>query len=131
MSFQKYQSDSYCAGGRHRSATTKFYGDLSSKISKVIIGYCLCIRKKFKIIFDKTIQAEGPGSFFNSLGRFSAKAGKKLANIVVKNPGRPLEIISIIATAAATKGPKAALSSLPGKISFNHTGSGLYLPRLA
>ena len=35
MSFQKFKSDSYCVGGRHRSATVKIYGDITSKGSKV------------------------------------------------------------------------------------------------
>ena len=39
MSFQRFKSDSYCVGGRHRSATTNIYGDITSKGSKVLIGY--------------------------------------------------------------------------------------------
>ena len=31
MSFQIFKSDSYCVGGRHRSATTKLHGDITSK----------------------------------------------------------------------------------------------------
>ena len=46
MTFQKFKSDSYCVGGRHRSATVKTYGDITSKGSKVLIGYCsICSRK--------------------------------------------------------------------------------------
>ena len=30
MSFRKFENDSYCVGGRHRSATTKIYGNLTS-----------------------------------------------------------------------------------------------------
>ena len=40
MSFQKFKSDSYCVGGRHRSATKNIYVDITSKGSKVLIGYC-------------------------------------------------------------------------------------------
>ena len=40
MSFPKFEINSYCVGGRHRSATTKFYGDITTKGSKVLIGYC-------------------------------------------------------------------------------------------
>ena len=72
------------------------------------------------IVSDNTIQAEGLGSFFKNLGKISAKAGKKLATNVIKNPGRASEITSNIATAAATKSPKAALSSLPEVINFYH-----------
>ena len=38
MSFPKFKSDSYCVGGGHRSATVKFHGDITSKVSKVLIG---------------------------------------------------------------------------------------------
>ena len=130
MSFNKFKSDSYCVGGRHRSATVKIYGDITSKGSKVLIGYCsICNRKKSMTVSDNTIKAEGLGSFFKNLGKISAKAGKKLATNVLKNPGRALEITSNIATAAATKSPKAVLSTLPEVINFYHTGKGLYLPR--
>ena len=47
MSFQKIKSDSYCVGDRLRSATTKTFGDITSKGSKVLIGFCsICNRKK-------------------------------------------------------------------------------------
>ena len=65
MSFQKFKSASYCVGGRHRSATIKNYGDITSKGSKVLIGYCsVCNRKKSMTVSDNTIKAEGLGSFF-------------------------------------------------------------------
>ena len=38
MSFQKFKSDSYCVGGRYRSATKNIYGDIFSKGSKEVIG---------------------------------------------------------------------------------------------
>ena len=128
MSFQKFKSDSYCVGGRHRSATKNIYGDITSKGSKLPIGFCsICNRKKSVTVSDNTIKAEGLGSFFRNLGKISAKAGKKLATNVIKNPGRALEITSNISTAAATKSPKAALSTLPEVINFYHTGKDLYL----
>ena len=46
MSFQKFESDSYCVGGRHQSATVKIYGDITSKGSKVLIGYCSIFYRK-------------------------------------------------------------------------------------
>ena len=128
MSFQKFENDSYCVGGRHRSATTKIYGNITSKGNKVIIGYCsICNGKKSMTVSDNTIKAEGLGSFFKNLGKISAKAGKKLAKNVISNPGRALDLTAKIATAAATKSPKAALSTLPEVINFYHTGKGLYL----
>ena len=38
MSFPKIKSDSYCVGGRHRSATVKFHADIAIEVSKVLIG---------------------------------------------------------------------------------------------
>ena len=76
---------------------------------------------------DKTIQAEGLGSFFEILGNVSAKAGKKIATIVLGNPARALEIGANVATAATSRNPKAALSTLPEAIKFYHEGRRLYL----
>ena len=47
MTFNKNKRDSYCVGERHRSATVKIYGNITSKGSKVLICYCsICNRKK-------------------------------------------------------------------------------------
>ena len=47
MSFNEFKRDSYCVFGRHRSSTVKIYGDITSKGSKVLIGYCsICNREK-------------------------------------------------------------------------------------
>ena len=83
------------------------------------------------IVSDNTFQAEGLGDFFKNLGKVSSEAAKKLARNALKNPSRFLEIGAIVATAAASRSPKAALSTLPEVISFYHTGKGLYLPRFA
>ena len=87
----------------------------------------ICNRKKSMIVSDNTIKAEGLASFFKNLGKISAEAGQKLAKNVLSNPARALEITSNIATAAASKNPKAALSTLPEVINFYHTGKGVYL----
>ena len=85
MSFNKYKSDSYCVGGRHKSATVKIYGDITSKGSKVLIGYCsICNRKKSMTVSDNTIKAEGLGSFLKNLGKISTKAGKKISKKCIK-----------------------------------------------
>ena len=128
MSFQKFESNSYCVGGKHYSRTTNIKGDITSNGRKMLIGKCsICNRKKSMLVSDNTIKAEGLGKFFKNLGKASAKAGKKLATKVLKNPGRALEIGANLATAVATKSPKAALSTLPEVINFYHTGKGLYL----
>ena len=79
------------------------------------------------IVSDNVIQAEGLGDFFKNLGKASSKAAKKLARNALKNPARFLEIGANVATAAVSKNPKAALSTLPEVIKFYHTGKGLYL----
>ena len=128
MSFQKFKSESYCVGGRLRSATVKIYGDITSKGGKVLVGYCsICNRKKSMTVSDNTIKAEGLSSFFKNLGKLSAKAGKKLATNVLKNPGRALEIGANVATAAASRNPKNVLPALPEVINFYHKGRGVYL----
>ena len=133
MSSKKFETDSYCVGGRHKSGTKNIVGEIrnnkkTGKEVKLLVGKCMiCDRKKSMIVSDSVIQAEGLGSFFKNLGKLSAKAGKKLAKNVLKNPSRALEIGANIATAAATKSPKAALSTLPEVINFYHTGKGLYL----
>ena len=131
MSFEKFRSDSYCVGGRHRPATKNVYGDITSKGSKVIFGYCsICSRKKSMTVSDNTMKAEGLGSFFKKLGKISAKAGEKIPTNAVKKPATFLEIGANVATAAASRNPKAALLTLPEVNNFYHTGKGLYLGKI-
>ena len=131
MTFNKFKTDSYCVGGRHKSSTKNLVGEITinkktGKEVKLLVGRCVvCDRKKTMIVSDNVIQAEGLDGFFKNLGKISAKAGKKLAKNVISNPGRALDLTAKIATAAATKSPKAALSTLPEVINFYHTGKGL------
>ena len=119
MSFKKFNSASYSVGGRHRSSAVKICGNISSKGSKVLIGYCSASnRKKRRIVSYNKIKAEGLGSFFKTLGRLSAKAGKKIATNALKNPGRFLEIGANVATAAVSRNPEAVLSLLTEVINF-------------
>ena len=133
MSSQKFKTDSYCVGGRHRSGTKNIVGEIrnnkkTGKEVKLLVGKCMiCDRKKSMIVSDNVIQAEGLGNFFKNLGKVSAKAGKKLAKNVLSNPGRALDLTSKIATAAASRNSKQALSTLPELITFYNTGKGLYL----
>ena len=129
----KFETNSYCVGGKHYSGTKNISGEITinkktNKEIKLLVGKCMvCNRKKSMIVSDNTIKAEGLGSFFKNLGKISAKAGKKLATNALKNPARFLEIGANVATAAASRNPKAALSTLPEVINFYHTGKGLYL----
>ena len=87
MSFQKFKKDCYCVGGPHRSSIVKIYGNINSKGSKVLIGYCSkCNREKSMNVSDNTIQAEGLGRFFKNLGKITAKGGKKISNQQTQKP---------------------------------------------
>ena len=81
------------------------------------------------IVSDNIIQVEGLSDFSRKLGRISAEAGKKLETNVLKIPGRALEIGANVATAAASRNPDAALSTIPGVIYLYLKGRGLYLGR--
>ena len=133
MNSQNFATDSYCVGERHRSGKKDITGEITGnkktgKDTKLLVGKCVISnRKKSMIVSDNTIKAEGLGSFYLNLRKISAKAGKKLAKNVISNPGRALDLTAKIATPAATKSPKAALSTPPEVINFYHTGKGLYL----
>ena len=128
MTINKFENDSYCVGGRHRSTTKNIYGSITSKGSKVLIGNCsICNRKKSMTVSDDTIKAEGLGDFFKSLGKKGLNVSKKMARNVLSNPRRALDLTAKIATAAASRNSKQALSTLPELITFYNTGKGLYL----
>ena len=133
MSFQKFKTNSYCVGQKHYFGKKNFIGEIThnkktGREIKLLVGQCsICNRKKSMIVSDNTIQAEGLGSFFKNLGKISAKASKKLATNVLKNPARALEIGANVGKAMVSRNPKAALSILPEVINFYHTGKGLYL----
>ena len=79
MTLNKFKTDSYCAGGRRRSATKNIYGDITSKGNKVLIGYCsVCNRKKSMTVSDDTIKAEGLGDLFKNLGKKGLNVSKKM-----------------------------------------------------
>ena len=126
MSFQKFKSDIYCVGGRHRSATVKIYGDITNKGSKALIGFCSkCQRKKSMTVSDNTIEAKGLSDFFKNLGRKGLNVSKKMAKNVLSNPGIEIDLTAKIATAAVSRNSKQALSTLPELITFYNTGKGL------
>ena len=72
MSFQKFKSDSYCVGGRHKSAMKNIVGDITSnkktgKEVKLLVGKCvICDRKKTRIVSDNVIRAKSLGDFFKN-----------------------------------------------------------------
>ena len=81
-------------------------------------------------VSDNTVQAEGLRSLFKSLGKIFANPGMKLATNALKNASRFLKIGANVATAAATRNHKAALSTIPEVIMFHNSGKGLYLGKV-
>ena len=74
MNSQKFKSDSYCVGGKHRSGTKNITGEITVKKTvkqtKLLVGKgVICGRKKSMIESDNTIQAEGLGDSFKNLGK--------------------------------------------------------------
>ena len=137
MNSQKFKTDSYCVGGRHRSGTKDITDEITvnkktGKDTKLLVGKCvICNRKKSMIVSDNTIKAEGLGDFFKNLGKKGLNVSKKMAKNVLKKPSRALDITANIATAAASRNPKNVMKSLPELITFYNTGKGLYLPRFS
>ena len=78
------------------------------------------------IVSDNTIQAEGLGDFFENLGRKGLNVSKKMAENVISNPGRALDLTAKIATAAASRKSKQALSTLSELIKIYFPGKSLY-----
>ena len=136
MSFQKFETNSYCVGGRHQTATKNIVGDItinkkSGKEVKLLVGKCvICDRKKTMIVSDNVIQAVGLGDFFKNLGKKGLDVSKKMAKNVLSNPGRAVDLTAKIATAAASRNSEQALSTLPELIIFYNTGKGLYLGKI-
>ena len=61
-------------------------------------------------VSDDKIQVEGLGDNSKSLGESCVKAGEKLAMKILYNPARVIDVTANIATAAASRNTKAALS---------------------
>ena len=82
MSFNKFKTDSYCVGGRHKCGTKNIVGEITinkktGKEVKSLVGKCMiCDRRKTMIVSDNVIQAEGLGDFFENLGKISQKQVK-------------------------------------------------------
>ena len=128
MILRKFKSDSFGVGGRNGSASTKISGNITSKCSNVLFGYCLIFnRKKSMTVSDLTIQAEGLGDFFKNLCKKSLNVSQNLAKNVLSNPERALVLTAKIAKAVVSKNSKQALSALPELITFYNTGKGIYL----
>ena len=61
MSFQKFKTNSYCVGGKHRSSTRNIAGEItfnknSGKEIKLLVGLCeVCIRFFLIIVFKQRV----------------------------------------------------------------------------
>ena len=107
MTFNKFETNSFCVGGRHVTATKNFYGSITSKSNKVLIGFCSIFkREKSMIVSDNTIKAESFGDFSKNLGKKGLKMSKKMTKNVLSYPGRALDLTAKTATAAASQNSK-------------------------
>ena len=71
------------------------YGDITSKVSKVLIGYySFCKRKESMTVNDSTIQAEGLSDFFKNLGKKVLNVSKKLAKKSLKQTNKSFRYYS-------------------------------------
>ena len=136
MNSQKFENKSYCVGGKHRSGTKNITAEITvnnktGREIKLLFGKCVvCNRKKSMMVSDNTIQAESLADFFNNLGNKGLNVSKKMSKNVISNPGRALDLTAKIATAAASRNSKQALSTLPELITFYNTGKGLCLGKV-
>ena len=83
MNSQKFETNSFCVGGKHRSGTKNITGEITvnkktGREIKLLVGKCvICNRRKSMIVSDNTIQAEGLGDFFKNLGKRGLNVAKK------------------------------------------------------
>ena len=104
--FQKLETDSYCVGRRHGSATTKFVGEKTCTCNKVLIGHCsIWKRKKSMTVSDITLAVECLGDFFKNLRKKGSKQEKIWQENVLRNPGRAFEIGENVGTAFSSWHP--------------------------
>ena len=82
-------------------------------------------------VSDNTISAEGLGDLLKNLGKKRLHISKNMAENILKNPGRALEIGANVGTASASRSLKTAQSGLPEVLHFNHIGKRLYLGKFA
>ena len=98
MNSQKFKTNSYCVGGKHRYGTKSINGEITfnkktGKEIKLLVGKCvICDRKKSMIVSDNTKEAEGSGDFFKNLGKKGLIVWEKMAKNVLSNPGRALDL---------------------------------------
>ena len=108
MNVQNFKSESYCVGGRHRSAIKNICGVMTSICSKVLFGYCSIYNRNYSMTgCDNTKHAVGLGQFFRTLCEKDITYQKKMAKNVLTNPGRALEIGANVGSAFASGIPKS------------------------
>ena len=135
LSSQKFKSDSYRVGGRHKSSTKDIVGEITfnqktGKENEMLVGKCVtCDERKSMIVSNDVIRPECLIGLIKNIGKRGLNVSKKMAKNVLKNPLRALEIGANIATAAASRNPKKVLSTLPQVIIFYHKGRGFYFEK--
>ena len=70
---------------KHYSGTKNIVGEITynnktGRQTKLLVGQCaVCDRKRSMIVSDNTLQADGLGNFFKTLGKKELNVPKKMA----------------------------------------------------
>ena len=127
MSYEKFKTNPYGVGGTHQCATISIEGDITKTGRNLLIGRIVHCNRKNQWLLCWDTSSRRMGEFFKKSGGSSAIAGEKMATTVMKSLGRVSEIGANIGSAAVSKIPRAASSSIPDVLLFYRTGKGLYL----
>ena len=93
LSYEKLKTGSFCVGVCHFSSTVGVDSDIAKTDQKTMIGKCIKgFRKKEMAVSDEIFQAEEISHAFENKSKTSAKTVQKLILIVLKNPGKPLNL---------------------------------------
>ena len=93
--------------------------DITKIGQKLFIGkFITCESEKSMAVSDEAIKVEGLGHLLHSIAKVFAKAGKIIDTILIKKPGRVLEIGARSGSKAVSRSLKAALCSIPDVMKF-------------
>ena len=70
LSYQKFETNSYCVGVRHHSSTLFNEGDETKTCQEFLFGKCVqCNERQSLTVSNNTVAAEGLGNFFKTIGK--------------------------------------------------------------
>ena len=103
---EKLKKSFCCIGGHHYSGTISIYSHWSEIGQNLLVGDCnKCKRDKSKTLSDDVIEVESLGHLFKNTAKTSAEAGKQLAGMAQRNPGRALGMVVETGNTAVSRNP--------------------------